>query len=79
MLEQLMVEIREGGTLEAAKLAARLKTSPQMIAAMLEHLRRTGLLQTYETCGDGCGSCGLKQNCNLAKKHSGVQIWQYQE
>jgi DNA-binding IscR family transcriptional regulator len=79
MLEQLMVEIRAGGTLEAAKLAARLKTSPQMVEAMLEHLRRAGLLQIYEACGDGCGTCGLKQNCDPAKKQAGVQIWQYNE
>jgi hypothetical protein len=79
MLEQLMVEIRAGGTLEASRLAAHLKTSPQMIEAMLEHLRRSGFLRTYETCGDGCSGCGLKQNCEAQKKHSRVQIWQYNE
>jgi hypothetical protein len=79
MLEQLMVEIRAGGTLESATLAARLKTSPQMIEAMLEHLRRSGFLRVYETCGDGCSGCGLKQNCGQQKKRAGVQIWQYNE
>jgi len=79
MLEQLMNEIRVGGTLEAGALAARLKTSPQMVEAMLEHLRHAGLLQTYETCGDGCAGCGLKQNCDPQKKRAGVQIWQYHE
>ena len=79
MLEQLMVEIRAGGTLEASTLAARLKTSPQMVEAMLEHLRRAGFLRAYETCGDGCAGCGLKQSCGPQKKHTGVQLWQYQE
>lgn len=77
MLEQLMVEIRAGGTLEASTLAARLKTSPQMVEALLEHLRRAGFLRAYETCDDGCSGCGLKQNCDTSKKRIGVQIWQY--
>lgn len=79
MLEQLMAEIRVGGTLEAGALAARLNTSPQMVEALLEHLRRSGLLRAYETCGDGCSGCGLKQGCDQQKKHAGVQVWQYQE
>ena len=74
-----MTEIRAGGTLEASTLAVRLKTSPQMIEAMLEHLRRSGLLHAYETCGDGCQGCGLKQPCDPQKKRAGVQIWQYNE
>ncbi len=79
MLEQLMVAIRAGGTLEASTLAVRLGTSLQMVEAMLEHLRRAGMLRAYETCDDGCGSCGLKQSCDPQKKRAGVQIWQYQE
>jgi hypothetical protein len=79
MLEQLLTEIRAGGTLEASALAARLNTSPQMIEALLEHLRRAGRLRAYEPCGDGCGSCGLKQGCDPQKKRAGVQIWQYNE
>ncbi len=79
MLEQLMNEIRAGGTLEATKLAAQLKTSPQMVEAMLEHLRRAGLLRAYEACGEGCEGCGLKQSCDPAKKHAGLQLWQYNE
>jgi hypothetical protein len=79
MLEQLMVEIRAGGTLEADTLATRLKTSPQMIEALLEHLHRAGLIRAYETCGDDCSGCGLKQNCNPEKKRVGMQIWQYNE
>jgi hypothetical protein len=79
MLEQLMTEIRAGGTLEAGTLAAKLNTSPQMVEAMLEHLRRAGLVRAYETCGDGCDGCGLRQSCNPQKKRAGVQIWEYNE
>ena len=43
MLEQLLKEIRAGGTLETGKLAARLGTTPQLIEAMLEHLQRARL------------------------------------
>jgi len=76
MLEQLMTEIRAGGTLEAAKLAARLNTSPQMVEAMLEHLKRTGFLRTYESCGDTCEGCSLRQGCSPQKREGRIQLWE---
>jgi hypothetical protein len=78
MLNQLLDEIRAGGTLEAAALAARLNTSPQMVAALLEHLRRAGYLQDYETCADACDGCGLKGQCDPRKKGASVRLWKYE-
>lgn len=77
MLERLLHEIRAGGTLEASALAAKLGTSPQMVAALLEHLQRAGYLRNYETCTDACDGCGLKQQCDPQKKRAGVQLWKY--
>ena len=75
MLDELLKEIRSGGTLETRVLAARLETSPQLIEAMLEHLQRIGMIQPYVDCGDGCQGCGLKESCDRQKNNS-VRLWQ---
>lgn len=76
MLDQLLQEIRSGGTLETHRLAARLNTSPQLVEAMLEHLERIGYLQTYVSCSSGCSGCGLSDNCNPAHRQHSAQLWQ---
>ena len=73
MLEELLKEIRAGGTLETSVLAARLGTSPQLIEAMLEHLQRAGLIQPYVNCGEGCQGCSLRDSCGA---QSAVRLWQ---
>ena len=73
MLEQLLSEIRVGGTLETGALAARLGTSPQLVEAMLEYLQRAGLIQPYLNCGEGCQGCSLQDAC---AKPSAIRLWQ---
>jgi hypothetical protein len=75
MLEKLVNEIRAGGTLETRDLAARLRTTPQLVEAMLEHLQRSGLIQAYISCNDGCLGCSLQDACK--KPSPGViRLWQ---
>ncbi|MGZ9235106.1 MAG: FeoC-like transcriptional regulator [Anaerolineales bacterium] len=75
MLEQLLKEIRAGGTLETGDLAIRLGTTPQLIEVMLEHLQRSGLIQAYVSCSDRCLGCSLQDSCN--KGSSGmIRLWQ---
>ena len=74
MLEQLIDEIRAGGTLETGALAARLGTTPQLVEAMLEHLQRSGLVQAYAGCNDGCLGCSLQDSCK--KTPGAVRLWQ---
>lgn len=76
MLEQLIAEIRAGGTLETGALATRLGTSPQMVAAMLEHLRLSGYIQTYSQCSDGCQGCSLKSSCGPGERAGTMRLWQ---
>jgi len=76
MLEKLLEESRAGGTFETGVLAARLGTTPALVEAMLEHLQRAGQLRPYETCGDACGACSLKQECKSAHPANGVRLWQ---
>lgn len=76
MLEQLLAEIRAGGTFETSTLAAKLGTSPAMVEAMLDHLQRLGRLQPYQSCGDGCSGCGLKRACRSKARADGVKLWQ---
>ena len=75
MLEQLVKEIRAGGTLETAALAARLGTTPQLIEAMLEHLQRSGLIRAYVGCSDGCQGCSLQDACQKPDQ-STIRLWQ---
>lgn len=75
MLEKLLAEIRSGGTFETGVLAAKLETTPALVEAMLEHLQRAGHLRPYETCGDACGGCNLKDACRV-KGRGGVKLWQ---
>ena len=75
MLEQLVKEIRAGGTLETGTLAARLGTTPQMIEAMLEHLQQSGLIQAYISCNDGCLGCSLQDACKKPAQN-GIRLWQ---
>jgi hypothetical protein len=76
MLEQLLNEIRSGGTLEANQLAVKLGTTPKMIEALLEHLQRAGHIRAYTTCADGCAGCGLKDGCNVPQKAESLRLWQ---
>jgi DNA-binding Lrp family transcriptional regulator len=73
MLDQLLNEIRAGGTLEVHELATRLGTSPQLVEAMLDHLQRNGLIQAYVNCSDGCLGCDLLDVC---AKNSSTRLWQ---
>ena len=63
MLEQLLTELRSGGTFETGELAARLGTTPEMVKVMLEHLQRSGYIQPFNTCNDACTSCSLSGSC----------------
>lgn len=74
MLQQLINEIRAGGTLETGTLAARLGTTPQLVEAMLEHLQRNGLIQAYISCSDGCLGCSLQDACR--KTPGTIRLWQ---
>ncbi len=74
MLEQLLKAIRAGGALDAAQLAARLNTTPELVRAMLEHLQRIGLLSDASACaGSGCEGCSLSGNCRPAA----LRVWGY--
>ncbi len=75
MLEQLVKEIRAGGTLEVNSLAKRLHTTPQVIAAMIDHLQRSGLISAYINCGEGCKGCGLTETCH-SQAGPTVRLWQ---
>ncbi|HEX8990630.1 MAG TPA: FeoC-like transcriptional regulator [Anaerolineales bacterium] len=72
MLEQLINEIRLGGSLETNKLAIRLGTSPELVRAMLEHLQRLGMIKNYADCTDGCGGCTLQESCRTRPP---IRLW----
>jgi hypothetical protein len=65
MLEKLLSEIKNGGTLQPATLGQRLGLSTAMVEAMIADLERMGLLQRVDTaCShDACGGCSLSSGC----------------
>lgn len=76
MLERILKEIRAGGTLDAAVLAQRLDTTPELVRAMLDHLQRLGLLQDAAACaGERCEGCALSGGC----KPAALRVWGYSE
>lgn len=77
MLEQLIREIRAGGTLETGVLATRLGTTPQLVEVMLEHLQRSGLIHSYSVCSDGCQGCSLQETCKKPSINT-IRLWQSQ-
>lgn len=74
MLQELLHEIRSGGPQDIKSLAIRLHTSSEMVAAMLEHLQRSGYLQSYDDCNSGCQGCALKTGCKV-QGLPGPRLW----
>ncbi len=74
MLEKLLDEIRSGGTLQPAALAARLNISVGLVEMMLEDLKRRGLLtQVNASCSEPCGGCPLVGECAITNPQG--RIW----
>jgi hypothetical protein len=66
MLEKLLAEIQNGGTLRPAALAAKLKISAALVEMMLEDLERRELLaQVTTNCNEPCGGCPLVGDCAI--------------
>lgn len=79
MLIELMKEIENGGTLEINHLARKLKTSPQIIAMMIEQLQQSGFIKPYESCSDGCESCSLGSLCTHNQGEAATKIWKFEK
>ncbi len=74
MLENLLDEIRAGGTLQPAALAAKLNISVGLVEMMLEDLERRGLIvQVNTNCGEPCGGCPLVGECAVVNPHR--RLW----
>jgi hypothetical protein len=79
MLEKLLEEIRSGGTLQPAALAARLNISLNLVQLMLEDLERMGrLARINPDCTPGCGGCSLSETCGT-QGHAAGRVWMLAE
>jgi hypothetical protein len=76
MLERLLREIQTGATLQPATLANRLGTSVPMVEAMLDELKRKGLINEVDLgChSQPCGGCPLASTCGSANGQG--RLWQ---
>lgn len=80
MLEELLKMIREGGSFDTTLLAKKLNTTPEMVAAMMDHLRRNGMLKTYDPGQSSCENCSLSQLCDPEKKQHDIgHLWLFEE
>jgi len=75
MLEQILQEISSGNSLDVNRLAARLDTSPEMVAALLDHLSRIGVLENIKCRAQSCKGCHLINQCGSAKKEN--RLWMF--
>lgn len=75
MLEQILQEISNGNSLDITRLAARLDTSPEMVAALLDHLSSIGVLENFECRAQSCKGCLLINQCGSVKKEN--RLWKY--
>ncbi len=73
MLEALLQELQRGGALEVNALAAHLKTTPQMVSAMLEYLQRAGMIHEVEACAAACNDCKIKSACEASPHKQGAR------
>ncbi len=67
MLEQLLVEIKNGSTTSPVELAKKLNTSTAMVQAMLATLEEQGILRSMAPgCEDEkpCDACVLAGMCS---------------
>jgi hypothetical protein len=79
MLEELLKLIKEGGSFDTAILAKKLNTSPQMVSAMMDHLKRTGLIKKYDPGVSSCEHCSLVEMCDADKrKKERDHLWLYE-
>ncbi len=75
MLTKLMDEILANGTARTDLLAQRMGTSEEMVKAMIDDLKRRGLLTEINLgCGEACNGCQLANNCLPQRNAS--RIWQ---
>jgi hypothetical protein len=75
MLERLLAEIRQGGTLPSQILASRLNISRELVEMMLEDLARRGLLSQLNTeCSSTCGGCPVTDFCATQGNPKG-RVW----
>jgi hypothetical protein len=67
MLERLLNLIRSGGSWTTQTLAKRLDTSSELVEAMMEHLKRQGLVHDFEApCTESCRQCAFGDTCQAA-------------
>lgn len=75
MLTRLLDEILANGTARTDLLAQRMGTSEEMVKAMIDDLKRRGLLTEIDlNCGASCNGCQIANSCMPKQRSS--RIWQ---
>ena len=64
MLKQILGRVSEGGVWTVEGLAREMRTTPELITAMLDDLVRLGYLKPVGgACGGACASCPMDGCC----------------
>ena len=64
LMNQLLDEIRKGGTLRPSELARRLDVGVDLVRMMLEDLEARGWIMQIGGCSGTCGGCPLDGACS---------------
>ena len=73
MLEQLVKQIRQGGTYSVAGLARQFEVSEALVEQMLAELARLGYLRPLDTCDKAaCTGCPQSTACGTLRP---VRTW----
>lgn len=71
MFEELLQILQAGGSFEIGALAKKLNASPELVKMMIEHMKRTGLIECLQPVQAGCSACPSGGSCGMIKKRTG--------
>jgi hypothetical protein len=73
MLRELLRQLAHSDSVSTTDLASNLRTTPQMVTAMIQDLVRTGYLQPASSkCSGACETCSGSKGCI---KGASQEIW----
>ena len=70
MFEELLQILRAGGSFEIGVLAKKLNASPELVKMMIEHMKRTGMIECLQPVRTGCLECPSGGSCGMTKKRT---------
>ncbi len=69
MFDKLMTLLKRGGAVTIDQMARELRTSPEVVNGMLDHMTRQGWLRVMSaSCDSACSACLFARDCARVEK-----------